>query len=114
MNPLLKHPVFQKLPYEILRNPTLENIKIFLAHRITSLKRLRYILALLFLLQGINVLFFSDPMIGENNYSALMDGIVNYISLFGLPIMAYGIYKQEKRCLMSDEEIMQEISAATQ
>jgi hypothetical protein len=45
LNPLLKHPILQHLPYNDLKNPTIDGIKVFVVKRRKNLNRLSVLLA---------------------------------------------------------------------
>ena len=90
INPLLNHPLLQHLPYQQLKNPTPEGIKLFVRKRrrnliITGI--VLFILAIVSLLSEskVNLFSFIYPLI--------------------LTVLAVGLYKQAAKSKINDEEI---------
>jgi len=105
MQPLSKHPILSHLPYKLLMNPSIAEIKSFLVKRSRTMKRLKLFSIVLFIFQALNILFFSEPLKGEFRLPFGLDTIINYMLLIGFPFMVYSFNKLEKQCAMSDEEI---------
>jgi hypothetical protein len=104
MNPLLQHPILQHLPYEALKNPTEDGIKKYLYKRVRSMKRLKYLFAILTVFQLFNILMFSGVKGIESRFPTFYS-IIEVGMLILLPMLTIACHFQQKKSRMSDEEI---------
>ncbi len=89
-NPLLGHPILQHLPYELLKRPTVEGIRTFLA------KRRRFLIRMCVLSTVASLLFWIL------NRPPHIDDILMSVILAAL---AVGLYRQASKTKMTDDEI---------
>ena len=96
MNPLLKHPVLQYMPYKLLKNPNLNEIRLFLEKRRKEMNLVRNISLSIGI--SIGILF---SLSGSSIGNWIMVGF----------IIAFGIYfhKIALKTKMSDQEINENI-----
>jgi len=90
INPFLKHPLLQHLPYEQLKNPTSDGIKIFIKKR----RRNLLIVAIVSIIAAI--------------ISLLTDSNISLLSLIYpllLIVMSILLFKQSLNSKIDDEEI---------
>ena len=110
MNPLLNHPVFSHLPYKLLKNPTLEEIRPFLLKRARTMKLFKYGALISAFLQFLTLIDLSRIKMFEIRVPLSIGSIESYFMFFALLFGAYLFHKSQKQCLMSDEEIIQAIN----
>ena len=92
VNQLLKHPVLQHTQYSLLHDPNVEGVQQFLAKRNKQMKMFKYFALGLFVL-GLTMI-----IEGSNSF-------VEYFATFFMLFSIGWAHLQQKKCVISDEEI---------
>jgi hypothetical protein len=111
MRKIFNHPILGTLPYTVLNNPSVEVIKTALLKKSKQLKYFKFGSLLLFMLGMTNIFFFSTPVRGEIRPPWPMDLIIEYLTTFSLPWLAFMFHRWQKQCSMTDEEILNAIDS---
>jgi hypothetical protein len=101
-NPLLKHPVFQNLPYQDLKNPTIDGMRSYLAKRKKKL--------LLF-----SVLLLVGTLLSVSISFAAPENLDSWLITIVCSSSAFVLYLSSKKSDMSQsemEQILQEVKQA--
>ncbi len=96
INPLLKHPILQHLPYELLKRPTVEGIRAFLAKRRRFLIRMCVLSAV------------ASPLFWIIHWPPHFDDLLMSVILIAL---AVSLYRQASKTKMTDDEIGEALGA---
>jgi len=105
MNPLLKHPILQKLPYELMVYPDLEGIKIFLESQKKKTKTSRIMIVGFFIVFGfINLIIYKIAEV-----PSIYNLAVGIIFLVLVPLPFFLAKHEAKKFVILDDEILEEI-----
>ncbi len=105
LNPLLRHPVLQTLPYELLKNPELSKVREFLEKKRRTFHRLKFVLLALFPISAALVYIQQDTHSPFKVFAAT-EPIFDVFEIIVWPILAITFHLLERRYKLSDNEIL--------
>jgi hypothetical protein len=110
MKQLVNHPILGDLPYEVLSNPTLDNIRSALNKKRNRIRATKFILLLPLLIHVLGILFGDEGVGIPSNLPLFIRILVRYFAFVAIPVVWLVFGKLERRTQLSDQEIMKLIA----